>query len=269
MLFLIYYPKDLASMNILRGLLEELEFEKSEPFYGLDSWEYGEKVKIVGINKEHIFYNFLDEELRSRFQEVSGVIFLSRHRSASGKRSLTVHPVGNFSEEAEYGGLPKALSPAFPELMSECLRILRREGKGSEYTISFEVTHHGPYLEVPTFFVEIGSDEDAWRDEEAGKIWGSSLAHLLEEYLRGIERKEAYIGVGGGHYAPRFSDITCSKGVDFGHMISNYSLSPEALRLAFQRTPRASGAYIYKKVKKVCPEIFREAERLGLKVFEV
>ncbi len=268
LLFLVYCTKDLASMNILRSLKEHLELERSESFLGLPAWEYGEEVKIVGINREHIFYDHLDLDLKEKFGEVSGVIFLSRHRSSSGKRSLTVHPVGNYGE-AEYGGLSRSLSPSFPEAMSECLRILRSEGKGSGYEISFEVTHHGPYLDSPTFFVEIGSDESAWTDEEAGEIWGSTLSSLIFEYLDGIEKREAYLGVGGGHYAPRFSDLSCSKGVDFGHMISNYYLSPASLKLAFEKTPRASGAYIYKKVRKICPEIFEEAERLGLKIFEV
>ena len=47
---------------------------------------------------------------------ISGVIFLSMHKSESGRKSLTVHPIGNFGG-ADYGGKKGALVPSMPGMI--------------------------------------------------------------------------------------------------------------------------------------------------------
>jgi len=62
------------------------------------------------------------------------------------------------------------------------------------------------------------------------------------------------IGLGGGHYAPRFSEVALVKKVSIGHMISNHFAdlaNDEELILAIKKALEASeGAnlvYIHKK----------------------
>src|SRR2546428_10273485 len=48
--------------------------------------------------------------------------------------------------------------------MTEVLRAVRREAEGLSYAVTFEATHHGPVLDAPSFFIEVGSTEKEWRD---------------------------------------------------------------------------------------------------------
>ena len=86
------------------------------------------------------------------------------------------------------------------------------------YSVSFEVTHHGPYVDVPTMYIEIGSDENHWGDMNAASILVDSLISAKEE------DHPVVIGVGGGHYAPRFTDLILSMKADMGHMVPNYQI---------------------------------------------
>jgi D-aminoacyl-tRNA deacylase len=88
----------------------------------------------------------------------------------------------------------------------------------TDFKVCFEVTHHGPWLDKPTFFIEIGSDERKWGSIEA--------ADILSRVLLDIESNEycSAVGVAGGHYAPRFTEIALKFKINFGHMIPNYHI---------------------------------------------
>jgi D-aminoacyl-tRNA deacylase len=70
------------------------------------------------------------------------------------------------------------------------------------------------------------------------------------------------VGVGGGHYVPRITDVAREKIVAFGHMLPSYALeqgwSPETLRLMLDATPGAKLVYFHKKAVKT--PILREME---------
>lgn len=145
------------------------------------------------------------------------IVFMSRHSSASGRPALTVHPIGNFHEN-KLGGRSEKLVKAASGHMTDALRRINSTNDMDGTEVSFEVTHHGPWVDRPTFFIEIGSDESHWQNRHAADI----LAHVL---LNNIESKNpVVVGVGGGHYAPRFTEAALSLKVDFGHMIPNYHL---------------------------------------------
>ncbi|MDD1748219.1 MAG: D-aminoacyl-tRNA deacylase, partial [Methanomassiliicoccales archaeon] len=94
------------------------------------------------------------------------MVFLSRHKAASGIPTLTAHPIGNFSK-ADFGGRPGTLVRSSPDMMTSTLRELQRNAAGLGFGVSFEVTHHGPYLEAPTMYIEIGSSEENWGNKDA------------------------------------------------------------------------------------------------------
>ena len=51
---------------------------------------------LISINKIHIHAEKIDEVFeRESSLKLRNIIFLSRHKAASGKPSLTVHPIGN------------------------------------------------------------------------------------------------------------------------------------------------------------------------------
>ena len=195
--------------------------------------------------------------------EIENIVFLSRHRAASGRPSLTVHPIGNWGK-ADYGGLPGEVSGASPVWMTGLLLKIY-ENRLPGYDVCFEATHHGPLIETPTMFLEIGSSENQWGLREPAEALVKSLLEL--EPAKGIK----VVGIGGGHYTPRFTEATLSHGVCLGHIVANYgvpSLTPELLKNAIKASG-ADGIYFHKKgMKKPDYRKWKEyAEKEGIKIF--
>lgn len=149
--------------------------------------------------------------------ELEYIVVASRHWAASGKPSLTAHPTGNFGK-AMYGGNPKELQMTAPNPMRNIfMRMLDAPPEG--FQVSLEATHHSPTeFDVPMFFVEIGSREEQWRDENIAE-------YLVDCILEGMDsRNEApvAIGFGGGHYCPKFSELI--QDYAMGHMAAKYAI---------------------------------------------
>ena len=141
-------------------------------------------------------------------------VFASRHRSRAGTPSLTVHSTGNFGK-ADYGGEERTLQNTLANAKHNIYQELRE--CSLDYEVTLEVTHHGPTnFETPLFFVEIGSSETQWRDEEAAEF-------VVDCILSGLQSKKKHqtaIGFGGGHYAPKFSEM---ESVAFSHICPKYA----------------------------------------------
>ncbi len=175
---------------------------------------------LMSIPEIHIRSDDVDrlaEEACGRRPEA--VVFLSRHSAASGIPTLTVHPIGNYGD-ADFGGRPGALVPPAAHLMTETLREMSSRCGDLDFQVSYEVTHHGPWLETPTMFLEVGSDASRWGDRDAA-------ARLVDSLLSARKAEDGdpvLIGVGGGHYAPQFTEMALQKRASFGHMVPNYAL---------------------------------------------
>jgi D-aminoacyl-tRNA deacylase len=223
---------------------------------------------LVTIRELHLHVDDVDlKAMSATGYPVEEVIFLSRHRAASGIPTLTVHPIGNHGS-ADFGGRPETLVPASPRTMTAMLRKLAAERGDLPFEVSFEVTHHGPYLGCPTAFIEIGSSEEWWGHD--GAAWAVARTVLGAE---GQEHPVA-IGVGGGHYAPRFTEISLTHRISFGHMVPNYALKgkgDDELEAILRRAMDASGAtlaYVHRKSMKrsEATRVVGILEAIGLKV---
>ncbi|MDH7509112.1 MAG: D-aminoacyl-tRNA deacylase [Methanomassiliicoccales archaeon] len=247
---LVCSSPDRASVNIKDALLSLFEWTEINDFEGQPIFAHGENI-LVTINQLHLYANHVDQRICEAVdREITEIIFLSRHKAVSGIHTLTVHPIGNFGV-AEYGGFDRALVPSAHHSMTEILRQLKRSTEGLPFEVSFEVTHHGPYLDKPTAFVEIGSDESMWEDKKAAEAIAKSIMQLQ------ISVNPVLIGIGGGHYAPRFTEVALTKRVSFGHMIPNYVIDKadeddmiKIIKMAYEKTPGAQFAYIHKKSMK-------------------
>jgi len=98
------------------------------------------------------------------------------------------------------------------------IHVLARDA-GLPHKVSYEVTHHGPYLNTPTFFIEIGSDEKAWEERAPAEV----IARTVLEAVPGASGS-VLLGVGGGHYAPRHTDVALKKDVCYSHMIPSHAI---------------------------------------------
>ncbi len=223
--------RDAAAQNIARELIRLKDFQPLAWSSG-DLFRKGD-VFLKQVDSDGIYTENLGED--SGFD---AVIFASRHRSESGEPALTVHWTGNSTGRADFGGKPKSLSFADPPRLRAALLALdeAREARKLNYAVTLEATHHGPTeLGVPTLFVEIGSAEREWNDQQAAAavseaIWKAATAP--------VEGKIA-VGFGGGHYCNKHCVAIRKDGYAFGHILSKYFFEEydEAIvRMAFQRT---------------------------------
>lgn len=187
----------------------------------------------------HVHDDHLDRRLPP---ELAGVplVFPSVHRSTSGTLCTTVHPLGNFGDPDEVGGVPHQLVPAPARLMTAALRGLAEAESATGLSPSFEATHHGPALATPAFFAEIAHAPDGPPPPE-------EAVRALARLLFGLEEDRSdrvVIGVGGGHYAPHFTDLALQRRWAFGHLVPRHALAQQgidAVRAAFASTPHAEG----------------------------
>lgn len=239
---------DSASINIFKNLLKLNDWKIIDKFQGNDLYHFSNSLVVI-INELQIYSENLDKKLKEELGiEANCIIFASRHRSESGTKTLTVHPIGNF-KDAKFGGKAKTLVSSSPYLMTQALRNLKIEAgkRNLDYMVSFEATHHGPYLSTPAFFIEIGSDKKAWEDKIAGEVIANTILKTILQNKK-IDRNVA-IGIGGGHYAPRHTDIALSTNTSFGHIIPSYAIdiSEEMLNNAIEETPNLNCVYFHRK----------------------
>ena len=230
---------DIASTNIFKHIISVADFKNiSENLY------IHKSLYLRMIDSPLIYAENIDEKIRNVDKiDFDEIVFISRHKSESGRVSLTVHPIGNFGE-ARYGGREKTLCPSSPITMVALLRTLY---KYYPDITSYEVTHHGPYVNTKSTFIEIGSDENSWRRKEFAEVIAEAILKLLDD---GIKEFDIYVGIGGGHYAPRFTEISIKENVAFGHMVSKYYvpyLTQNLLREAIEKTPGCMGICVHKK----------------------
>ncbi len=251
--------EDPASTHIKNSLLEQTAWEENGIFYNTPVYRHTsvKNLVMVTIPDKKIRHENIDQETQDHLRINPDIaIFLSRHRSKTGEPTLTVHPIGNFSD-AQFGGQPKTLVPAAPKTMAYLLRLIKKNLQSTDlaYKVCYEVTHHGPFLRIPTLFVEVGSTELQWQQKEPASIIATSLLEMLptfqcdEDFPKDIP---VLLGIGGGHYAPRFTDIAFQKKVAFGHMIPTYkidegTIDDDILEKTIQATPDLTGAYLHKK----------------------
>jgi D-aminoacyl-tRNA deacylase len=141
--------------------------------------------------------------------------------------------------EAELGGLPKQVSISPATAMQNALKALTlfKEGMKLDYEVSYECTHHGPSLNVPTMFVELGSSPKQWRDSKAAEAVAHATMSAIGKF--GASEKTAVLGIGGTHYNQRFTRMAVDGEAVFGHMIPKYAvpcLDVEMLRQCVEKT---------------------------------
>lgn len=212
---IVFSHVDMAGRNISEALLEKGFKETGEKFQDFPVYKLDDLV-LASIKEDIIFPTRLDELAKEYQLEL--IVMASRHKSESGKPTLTVHPTGNFGEEAKYGGETRALQNTSANAMRNIyLQILNDPPEG--YEVSLEATHHGPTeFETPILFAELGSSEEQWGDTEAGEF----LADAIVNGLQSKEAVEAVIGFGGNHYASKFSKM--EEDIAFGHICPKYAM---------------------------------------------
>ncbi|VVC01180.1 D-aminoacyl-tRNA deacylase [uncultured archaeon] len=201
-----------ASQNIKSALLKLGKFGQAQegfwPGADFDMAEYSGSIIEIVPDRQAEYY-----------------IYASTHKSESGKPSFTVHTQGNWGN-ADFGGRPRTLNIACPAKLKVALRKLKELSDASlTWEACMEVDHHGPTLDAPVFFIEIGSTEKEWGVPAAGGIVARAIIAAVESK----EEFPCYVGFGGTHYTSKFTPIVLGSEKAIGHIISGYSLEGSGL----------------------------------------
>jgi len=272
MILVVASNKDPASLNIKRQILKNYNFKETkmekDPVYEAEI--NLKQVKLVTINGESI----QAQNLTDQFAEVDFVVFISRHSSTSGRPTLSVHTPGNLGN-AQYGGISREISISPANAMREALKKMMKitQEKELDYEISYEGTHHGPSLNVPTMFAELGSSAEQWKDECAADV----VAHATMEAIStfGSFPARTVLGIGGPHYNPKFTHLALENNMAFGHIIPKYAVSQtdEAmLKKCIERTFEKVEAVIldWKGIKgEDKPRLMENVEKMDLQTEKV
>jgi len=106
-----------------------------------------------------------------------------------------------------------------------------------DYKITLEATHHGPLIDKPCLFIEIGSTETQWVDRKAGFVIATTIRDTIEEF-KPNPYAEVAIAIGGPHYCPNFNKLQLNSNVAIAHVIPSYSIpiTKEMIQQAMDNT---------------------------------
>lgn len=256
MIGVLYSKEDIASLNIAEFLIRKHGFRKEEGRYVKGNVAVCE---VTGRLVEATSADPLGFEL---------IYFVSRHRSAAGVASFTTHATGNWGAEAELGGLPRRLSVAAPLAMMMVLKNMNKIEEEIEKT--YEATHHGPLLETPSLFVELGGNDKVIGDVGLADLLGDAIYKSISEFQDG-RCKKVVVGIGGGHYPERFSRLAIEDDYAFAHIMPRYAIngpnSCEMLEEALSRSNLPVDGFVIEKKGLNTQQrkmVMDKIERLGI-----
>jgi D-aminoacyl-tRNA deacylase len=214
---IIASKKDTAGINITTHLSQ---FRPNPIMKSLDKSPDSASYDFYLVDEHSIYTENLDLE---KINKYDFIIFASKHQSEKKEKTLSLHAPGNW-RSADFGGTPRKVCPAsalFQKFMFEKLMKNRERFNLKDYKVTLEVTHHGPLIEKPCVFIEIGSNETEWQDRRAGFAIAKTIDETISEFKPNPYREIA-IGIGGPHYCPNFNKIQAKSNFAIVHVIPNY-----------------------------------------------
>ena len=274
MILLVASSMDIAALNIADKISQICPFKTTNRIYQENPVYLaninGNQVTYVTLKKEAVTAQYLADD----FPDAELIVFVSRHSSQSGTPTLSVHTPGNFGH-AELGGLTRQVSVSPAKAMQTALKTMNRLVQETKlaYKVSYECTHHGPSLNVPTMFVELGSSPLQWGDQKAAAIVAQAALAAISNFDNA--QQSASMGLGGTHYNQKFTSLALKDEVIFGHMVPKYAIAQiddELLLHCIERTQEKITSVIldWKGIKSEDkPKLLAFLEKLPLQIQKV
>ena len=176
---------------------------------------------------------------KEKINKYDFIIFASKHQSEKGGKTLSIHAPGNW-RSADFGGESGKICPdsaLFQKQLFENLNKISNEYEIKDYNITLECTHHGPLIDKPCVFIEIGATETEWNDRRAAFVVAKTISETIEKFKEN-PYNEIAIGIGGPHYCPNFNKIQLNSNVAISHIIPQYAfpLKEEMILEAIKKT---------------------------------
>lgn len=192
--------------------------------------------KFYLVDNEIIHEENLDLD---KINKYDFIIFASKHKSEKKEKTLSVHAPGNW-RIAELGGKNGEVcktSALFSKKIFERLNENARKYRLRNYKITLECTHHGPLINKPCVFVEIGSTETEWTDKIASFVVAKTISEIMASF-KVNPYHEIAVGIGGPHYCPNFNRIQLNSNIAISHVIPQYAMpaTEEMIKKAIERT---------------------------------
>lgn len=208
---IVYGKNNIAGRNIVKQF-KELAFSPQIP--------------VIELKKDAIYADDLSPKNYPELRNINLIIFASTHKSEKGDPSLSIHAPGNW-RNADLGGKQGKVSMTSAFVLKYLFQQLNKTASSSKlegYSITLEVTHHGPSIDMPCIFIEVGSSEKQWNDLNACKIIAKTILTLQNFSSVDTNSWIPVIGIGGPHYAPVFNKIQLNSNYAISHIIPQYSL---------------------------------------------
>ena len=187
---------DDASMNLAHSLIQSTDWGDMEEYpHGRVRNHPRMPVQILEIDQLHIHAEGIDHaHTVETGEEIDEILVLSRHVSSSNTPAITLHAIG-LPGETPLGapgiaggerGFVVPPSPRFSSLYRKMLELARDEGLHEEFDLTIETTHHGPKLESPSLYIEIGSTELEWNRKDVAAVWAMVFANDEDGLMDGF-----------------------------------------------------------------------------------
>jgi len=260
MIAILISTKDPAGMNIKEHLLAEESWEKSEEIFDNHPVYQKNSTKMYTTDQSIITYEHVDKNIHADF-----FICPTKHQSQSGIPSLTCHTPGNWGE-ASFGGKEKFLCLSHARAQSFTYLLLKKNKEQSilhNFDVIMEATHHGPEIQSPIMFIEIGSTENEWSIPEAGKVIAKTIMELIS-FLPEISSQfqEIAIGIGGTHSCSNFTKVLVRNNIAIGHVCPKYSLPQLDINMIQQAIEKSNATMVLLDWKGLGSEKKRIVEML-------
>ena len=225
---------DKAGINITTQLSQF----RGNPFFS--SMKDSPNFDFYLVDEEIIYTENLD---MNKINKYDFVIFASKHSSSSPekRKTLSIHTPGNWlNTTPKFGGQAGKVcrsSAVFQKQLFEKLHENVEKHSLKDYEITLECTHHGPLIEKPCVFAEIGSTETEWKDLRSAFVMAKTISEVIFEFKEN-PYNEIAIAIGGPHYCPNFNNIQLNSNVAISHIIPEYSfpLTEEKIKEAIKKT---------------------------------
>lgn len=226
--YIIYSKGDAFAATAAKALREAAGFSDANDIKGMKHYVSG-KIGMLELDEGLVYSDWLDD-LGTDY-----IVFISRHSSAKGVISFTAHAEGNWNDKSDLGGRPHALGMASPGLMLSFLRPMKKFS--GNIGVVYEATHHGPLLNTPSCFVELGPDAKINVNDRKELLNRLSRGIYAMLYDSGAEYGKVAIGIGGMHYASKFTKYALEGTYAFSHIMPKYYVGQIGmLRQAVERS---------------------------------
>ncbi len=180
-----------------------------------------EFLESESLNGIHVDWQKVEHQVKWE-AKADQILVLSPHKSKENIPLLSLHVPGNPCEHWVSGDdyTLNITNPLFNyRLFLSAYEEVEKANVGISF--SYEVDHHGPTIQSPVVFYEIGSDESMWNREDLAELMARAFVKSLKS-----DKKPSKIlaGFGGGHYAPKFVKATVEKGYTFSHILAKYAM---------------------------------------------